>query len=101
MPTYEYVCDACGHRFEQFQRMTDRPVKKCPQCGKASVRRLISSGAGIIFKGSGFYQTDYRSKSYAESAKKETPAPSAGAAPTPSSSKKEPPAPAKTKKKEK
>ena len=59
MPTYEYVCDTCSHLFEQFQSMTDDPIKKCPKCG-ADVRRLISSGAGVIFKGNGFYQTDYK-----------------------------------------
>lgn len=63
MPTYEYECDACGHAFEQFQSMSDKPVKKCPDCKKLKVRRLIGSGAGIIFKGSGFYETDYKRKS--------------------------------------
>ena len=67
MPTYEYQCDSCGHRFEQFQSMKAEPVKTCPKC-QASVRRLISSGAGILFKGSGFYQTDYRSPSYQKKA---------------------------------
>lgn len=59
MPTYEYECSECGHRFEKFQSMTDKPLKKCPECGK-KVKRLISSGSGVIFKGSGFYATDYR-----------------------------------------
>ncbi len=67
MPTYEYQCDSCDHRFEQFQSMKAEPVKICPKC-RASVRRLISSGAGILFKGSGFYQTDYRSPSYQKKA---------------------------------
>jgi putative FmdB family regulatory protein len=71
MPTYEYKCDACGHAFEKFQSMTAAPVRKCPACGKAKARRLISAGAGLIFKGGGFYITDYRSDSYKESAKKE------------------------------
>lgn len=62
MPTYSYVCDACGHQFEQFQAMTDGPVKRCPSCGRRRVRRLISAGAGLIFKGSGFYSTDYARK---------------------------------------
>ena len=62
MPTYEYVCEKCGHRFEEFQKMSDEPIKKCPEC-KGSVRRLIGTGSGIIFKGSGFYQTDYKQKS--------------------------------------
>lgn len=60
MPTYEYECDACHHAFEQFQRMTDPAVRKCPKCRKLKVRRLISGGAGVIFKGSGFYETDYK-----------------------------------------
>lgn len=59
MPTYEYECKTCGHRFEKSQSMTAAPLKKCPKCDK-EVRRLISSGSGFIFKGSGFYATDYR-----------------------------------------
>ena len=70
MPTYEYECLKCGHLFEKFQAMTAEPVKRCPKC-RCKVRRLFGTGAGIIFKGSGFYQTDYRSESYAEGAKKE------------------------------
>lgn len=62
MPTYDYKCAKCGHQFESFQKMTDKPLKKCPEC-KGAVKRLIGTGAGIIFKGSGFYQTDYKSKS--------------------------------------
>ena len=73
MPTYDYVCDACGHEFEKFQSMTAKPVRKCPKCSKNKVRRLISGGGGVLFKGSGFYQTDYRSSKYQESAKKEKP----------------------------
>ena len=69
MPTYEYKCDACGYAFERFQPITADPVKRCPECGKAKVKRLISAGAGIIFKGSGFYITDYRSEGYNNSAK--------------------------------
>src|SRR5437868_4644433 len=72
MPTYEYKCDACGYEFERFQPITSAPVKRCPQCGKAKVRRLISTGAGLIFKGSGFYITDYRDKSYTDKAKAES-----------------------------
>jgi putative FmdB family regulatory protein len=71
MPTYEYKCTACGHAFEQFQSMTAPPVKRCPQCGKAKVKRLLGTGAGVIFKGSGFYTTDYRDASYKEKAKAE------------------------------
>jgi putative FmdB family regulatory protein len=77
MPTYEYECGACGHRFEKFQSIKDAPIRKCPKCGKTKVQRIIHGGAGILFKGSGFYQTDYRSKSYKESAKKDKPAPPA------------------------
>ena len=59
MPTYEYLCERCGQGFEKFQKLSDSPVKECPRCG-GGVRRLIGRGAGIIFKGSGFYSTDYR-----------------------------------------
>jgi putative FmdB family regulatory protein len=68
MPTYDYECDACGHRFEEFQSMKDDPLKKCPECKKKKLRRLIGTGAAILFKGSGFYQTDYRSASYKSAA---------------------------------
>ncbi len=64
MPTYDYECDACGHKFELFQSMKDEPEKKCPACKKKKLRRLFGAGAGIIFKGSGFYTTDYRSDNY-------------------------------------
>src|SRR5688500_8216613 len=73
MPTYEYKCDACATRFEKFQSIKADPIKRCPHCGKNKVQRLISSGAGLIFKGSGFYITDYRSDSYKEAAKSEAP----------------------------
>ncbi len=73
MPTYDYNCDACGAEFEMFQSITANPIRKCPECGKLRVRRLIGAGAGIIFKGSGFYQTDYRSESYRKDAEKEKP----------------------------
>ena len=72
MPTYEYACDACGHQFEQFQSITATPVKKCPSCGKRKVKRLISGGAGFLFKGNGFYITDYRSDGYKKAAKKDS-----------------------------
>jgi len=79
MPTYEYLCEKCGHEFELFQSMKDKPVTVCPRekCrqktwGKGRVKKLMSSGAGLIFKGSGFYITDYRSENYKAGAKKET-----------------------------
>ena len=62
MPTYEYVCQKCGHEFEQFQSMNDAPLKKCPKCKKTGLKRLIGGGAGLIFKGTGFYITDYKNK---------------------------------------
>jgi putative FmdB family regulatory protein len=77
MPTYEYRCDACGHQFEQFQSIKADPIKKCPHCGKNKVHRLIGTGAGLIFKGSGFYITDYRDSSYKEKAKADGGTPSA------------------------
>ncbi len=72
MPTYEYECTKCEYRFEKFQSMKDEPVKRCPKC-RCKVRRVLGTGAGIIFKGSGFYQTDYRSKDYHEAAKRDAP----------------------------
>lgn len=71
MPTYEYICESCEHEFEQFQSITAEPIKSCPECRKRTVRRKIGTGAGILFKGGGFYETDYRSKSYTEAAKKD------------------------------
>lgn len=62
MPTYEYACPKCGHEFEVFQSMKDEPLKKCPKCKKTGVKRLVGGGAGLIFKGSGFYITDYKTK---------------------------------------
>ena len=73
MPTYEYLCESCGHEFEQFQSITAGPLRKCPNCDRNSLKRLIGSGAGVIFKGSGFYQTDYRSDSYKKAAKSDKP----------------------------
>jgi putative FmdB family regulatory protein len=69
---YRLRCDACGHTFEQFQSIKADAVRRCPKCGKNKVKRLISTGAGLIFKGSGFYITDYRDKSYADQAKAES-----------------------------
>jgi putative FmdB family regulatory protein len=72
MPTYDYECDACGHKFELFQSITDPVARKCPQCKKSKLRRLFGTGAAIVFKGSGFYQTDYRSDSYKKAASAES-----------------------------
>ena len=72
MPTYDYVCQACGHALELFQSMSESPKRKCPECGKLKLKRQIGMGAGIVFKGSGFYETDYRSDSYKKSAEAET-----------------------------
>ena len=92
MPTYEYVCSKCEHQFDVFQAITEKPLTVCPKdkCGmkrwgKGKIKRSIVSGAGILFKGSGFYTTDYRSDSYKEAAKKESPpaAPSGDAKPAP------------------
>ncbi|MDX2146868.1 MAG: FmdB family zinc ribbon protein [Planctomycetota bacterium] len=91
MPTYEYECTACEHEFEEFQQMTAKPLKKCPSCGKAALRRLIGTGAAVVFKGSGFYQTDYRSESYKKAAEAEGKA----ASPTPPASDAAKDAPAK------
>ena len=63
MPTYLYNCDACNHEFEEFQKITDDPIHKCPKCKKLKVRKIITGGAGVIFKGSGFYANDYKRKS--------------------------------------
>ncbi len=85
MPTYEYICEKCGHRFETFQSITEPPLTTCPRelCGrkrwgKGRVKRAISGGAGLLFKGSGFYITDYRSESYKQAAKREAAAASGG-----------------------
>ncbi len=89
MPTYEYECLDCGHRFEQFQSITDKPLTRCPSCGKR-VRRRIGAGAGILFKGSGFYATDYRSSGYRQAARKDqSSAPSSPASGSADSPKKE------------
>src|SRR5438270_1479987 len=69
MPTYEYQCDACEHNFDEFQSMSEPALTKCPKCGKKKLRRVFGAGAAVIFKGSGFYETDYRSESYKKAAK--------------------------------
>jgi putative FmdB family regulatory protein len=74
MPTYDYKCDACGHKFEQLQSINAGPLKKCPECGKLKLKRLLGTGVGVIFKGSGFYETDYRSESYKKAAQGDKPA---------------------------
>ncbi|MBM4042901.1 MAG: zinc ribbon domain-containing protein [Planctomycetes bacterium] len=82
MPTYEYECEACGVTFERFQPITAEPVRRCPECRRAKVRRLIGAGGGLLFRGSGFYITDYRSSDYQAKAKAESgSAPSGGAKP--------------------
>jgi putative FmdB family regulatory protein len=91
MPTYEYACSKCGHHFDQFQSMRDEPLRKCPKCHKMALKRLIGGGAGLIFKGSGFYITDYKNKGMAKAAASES-APAA-------SPKADKPAPAVTTKK--
>jgi putative FmdB family regulatory protein len=78
MPTYQYRCSSCGHEFEEFQSITEDPIERCPRCGKKT-HRIISGGAGFLFKGSGFYITDYRSKEYKDKAKKESPSTASGA----------------------
>ena len=84
MPTYDYVCEACKHEFELFQSIKEEAKRKCPECGKNKLRRLIGPGAAIVFKGSGFYQTDYRSESY----KKDAAAEKSSSAPAASDGKK-------------
>lgn len=74
MPTYDYECDACGHKFELFQSISAPVEKKCPECKKLKLRRLFGTGAAVVFKGSGFYQTDYRSDTYKKAAESDKPA---------------------------
>jgi len=71
MPTYVYRCESCGHEFEQFQSIKARPIKVCPSCSKPALKRLVGVGAAVLFKGSGFYQTDYRSDTYKKAAEAE------------------------------
>lgn len=72
MPTYDYQCESCGHRFEEFQYFSEEPLKVCPKCQTEALRRLFGTGAAVLFKGSGFYETDYRSDSYKAAAKAES-----------------------------
>lgn len=78
MPTYDYVCDACQHEFELFQSISEPVKRKCPECGKQKLRRLFGTGAAVMFKGSGFYETDYRSESYKKAAAKDKSSESGG-----------------------
>jgi putative FmdB family regulatory protein len=80
MPTYDYVCDACDHKFELFQSITEPVKKKCPECSKPKLRRLFGTGAAVMFKGSGFYTTDYRSEGYKKRASEDKPASPNGSA---------------------
>ena len=93
MPTYDYRCDACEHQWELFQSIKAEPEKKCPACKKKKARRLIGAGAGLIFKGTGFYLTDYRSKSYKDAAKADKSAGEAASAKPDSTAKSESSAP--------
>lgn len=86
MPTYDYECETCGRRFEKFQSFSEKPVRKCPSCGRMKARRLIGAGGAIIFKGSGFYTTDYRSEDY----KKKASAEKTASSPAPKSDDKKP-----------
>lgn len=72
MPTYDYQCDGCGHTFEEFQYFSEEALKNCPKCHEDKLRRLFGTGAAVLFKGSGFYETDYRSDSYKAAAKKDS-----------------------------
>lgn len=78
MPTYEYRCTACQHTWDEFQSITSKPSRKCPKCRKAKAKRLISAGGGLLFKGSGFYLTDYRSHSYQKAAEADAKVASSG-----------------------
>lgn len=81
MPTYDYECEACQHKFEHFQGINDPLLKKCPECKKPKLKRLFGTGAALMFKGSGFYTTDYRSESYKQKAAAETKANESSSAP--------------------
>jgi putative FmdB family regulatory protein len=96
MPTYDYVCDSCGHKFEEFQSFTADLLKDCPVCHKPTLRRLFGTGAAILFKGSGFYETDYRSDSYKNSAKSDAEAGKPATSTTPASGTPAPGTPTKT-----
>lgn len=78
MPTYDYECRACGHKWELYQQITENPKRRCPKCGRLKARRLIGAGAAVLFKGKGFYQTDYRSAEYKRKAEAEKSSSSSG-----------------------
>lgn len=88
MPTYDYKCKKCDHAWEAFQSIKAEPIKKCPECGKNQAQRLISGGGGILFKGGGFYETDYRSDSYKKAAKADSESSSSSKSESKSSDKK-------------
>jgi putative FmdB family regulatory protein len=88
MPTYDYVCDSCGHEFEAFESIKAEPQKACPECRDDGLRRKLGPGAAVLFKGSGFYQTDYRSESYKKAAKAESSGSDGAAAKSPASASK-------------
>ncbi|MCH2153803.1 MAG: zinc ribbon domain-containing protein [Phycisphaerales bacterium] len=98
MPTYEYQCEACGHEFELFQSMSASVKRKCPECSKLKLKRLIGTGSGVLFKGSGFYETDYRSKSYEKDKAADKPKSSSDTEGSKSSSDKSKPSDSKSKK---
>ncbi|MCU0715846.1 MAG: zinc ribbon domain-containing protein [Pirellula sp.] len=86
MPTYDYECDACNHKFELYQSISAEPEKTCPECKKKKLRRLIGTGGAVMFKGSGFYQTDYRSDSYKKAASSDSKSTSSDSSSAPASS---------------
>lgn len=96
MPTYEYVCAGCGHQMEQFQTFSEKPLKTCPKCGKRKLERQFGTGAAILFKGSGFYETDYRSDNYKSAAKADSTPPAETKSETPKAAESKPAAPKKT-----
>lgn len=95
MPTYDYECQACEHRFEAFHGIKEEALRKCPECGRLKLKRLIGPGGGLIFRGSGFYITDYRSSSYKDQAKKESASETGSKGDSPSSGSKSSDAPKK------
>jgi putative FmdB family regulatory protein len=99
MPTYDYECEACGHKLEVFQGINDEVLTKCPACKKKKLKRLFGAGAALVFKGSGFYQTDYRSESYKSAAAADKPSDSAAKSTSESKTEAKPAAKTETKSK--